>query len=120
LRAIGLPDDYSIPELNDDYSALFWWDFKDSYFAGNKDVDKNDKYPYLDWACNHFHRKKSGVISNYDYPLTWETRASQADYNGMALIDQIFVNTKTSMPHTWHASEVFLYLLEIKRYNVIK
>jgi hypothetical protein len=115
LRAIGLPDDYSIPEIYDNYSALFWWDFKDSYFEGNKDVGKNDRYPYLEWACNHFHGKKNGVISNNDYPLTWETRASQADYKGMAIIDTIFVNKKTSMPHTWHTSEVFLYLLEIKR-----
>jgi len=115
LRAIGLPDDYSIPEIYDNYSALFWWDFKDAYVNGNKDVGKNDRYPYLDWASNHFHEKKSGVISNNDYPLTWETLASEADYNGMVLIDTIFVNKKTSMPHTWHASEVFLYLLEIKR-----
>jgi len=50
--------------------------------------------------------------SDQDYPLTWEIQASQADYRGMAAIDPVFVKQKTSVPHTWHAAEVFLYLLD--------
>jgi hypothetical protein len=114
LKALNLPDDYTIPLVEDDYSALVWWDYKDYYKQGTKDANNKDKYPYLGWACDNFHGKKSSPISNRDYPLTWEIEASQADYKGMAMVDEKYVNAKNSSPHTWHASEVFLYLLKIK------
>ena len=112
LKALNLPDDYTIPQVEDDYSALFWWDYKDSYKPGTKDADDKDKYPYLGWACDNFHGKKTSPISNRDYPLTWEIDASEADYKGMAMIDEKYVTAKNSSPHTWHSSEVFLYLLK--------
>lgn len=115
LKALHLPDDYTIPKINDDYSALFWWDYKDSYLPGTKDSNDKDKYPYLGWACDNFHGSKGSPISNRDYPLTWEIEASQADYKGMSAIDDKYVQGKNSSPHTWHASEVFLYLLEFKK-----
>lgn len=115
LKSLNLPDDYTIPQVEDDYSALFWWDYKDSYKAGTKDACNRDKYPYLGWACDNFHRQKGSPISNRDYPLTWEIEASQADYKGMSVIDEKYVAAKNSSPHTWHASEVFLYLINIKK-----
>lgn len=119
LKAFGLPDPYTIPMIQDDYAALFWWDYKDTYFNGNKDATsqqgRENKYPYITWAADHFHKLKRSPISDQDYPLTWETEASQADYAGMRLIDEKFVTLKTSVPHTWHAAEVFLYLLEMKQ-----
>jgi len=113
LKAMNLPDKYNIPKLADNYSALFWWDYKDPYVTGN-DADDRKNYPYLGWACDHFHGVKNSPISNRDYPLTWETNASQADYKGMAAVDSSFINARTSAPHTWHSSEIFLYLLEMK------
>jgi len=115
LRALGLPDDLSIPQVQDDYSSLFWWDYKDSYMKGTKDSynpSKSDRYPYLGWAADHFHGLKRNPVSNRDYPLTWEIQASQADYKGMSIIDDEYVDTKNSSPHTWHAAEMFLYLIE--------
>lgn len=114
LITLNLPDDYTIPQVEDDYSALFWWDYKESYKPGTIDSNDKDKYPYLGWACDNFHGKKTSPVSNRDYPLTWEIEASQADYKGMAMIDEKYVSAKNSSPHTWHASEVFLYLLKIK------
>ena len=70
-------------------------------------------YPYL--RCRQqtiSSALKKSPISNQDYPLTWEIQASQADYAGMAVIDPVFVQQKTAVPHTWHAAEVFLYLWE--------
>ena len=80
---------------------------------GTRDTYNTDKYPYLGWACDNFHGKKTSPVSNRDYPLTWEIEASQADYKGMAMIDEKYVAAKNSSPHTWHASEVFLYLLKL-------
>lgn len=114
LKALGLTDHYSIPEVKDDYSALFWWDYKDNYMPGTTDANNKDKYPYLGWACDNFHGTRTSPISNRDYPLTWEIDASQADYKGMALVDEKYVQQRNSSPHTWHASEVFLYLLKFR------
>ena len=63
------------------------------------------------WAADHFHGLKRNPISNRDYPLSWEIQASQADYNGMKIIDNQYANEKNASPHTWHASEMFLYLI---------
>jgi hypothetical protein len=111
LRALGLEDSYTLPELADDYSSLFWWDYKGGR-AG--DEPKADDYPYLGWARDHFHGKKRNPLTNHDYPLSWEINASQADYQRMAVIDSRFVASRNSMPHSWHDAEMFLYLLEMK------
>jgi hypothetical protein len=115
LHALGIDNSYTIPQIQDNYSSLFWWDYKDSYMKGTSDAYdewKNDFYPYIGWAADHFHGLKRNPVSNRDYPLTWETEASQADYKGMAIIDDQYVRDKNSSPHTWHAAEVFLYLIE--------
>ena len=114
LSSLGLKDEYSIPHVADSYSALFWMDYKETYVAG-KDAADRKAYPYLDWAGDHFHGKKGGPISNRDYPLTWEKNASQAKYTGMEIISDQFVKQRLSVPHTWHAAEVFLYLMEQKK-----
>ncbi len=113
LRALGLSDGYTVPSVADGYSALFWMDFKDTYVPG-KDADDRGNYPYLGWACDHFHGAKKSAIGDRDYPLTWEARASQAHYEGIKIISEDYSQAKLATPHTWHAAEVFLYLLEQK------
>ncbi len=115
LKSLGLDDPYSIPQLHDNYSSLFWWDYKDTYLQGTVDAYdewKNDNYPYIGWAADNFHRKKRNPISNRLYPLTWEQNASQAKYENLKMISNVFVKEKIYAPHTWHAAEVFLYLLD--------
>jgi len=118
LRSLNMEDSYSVPKIQDNYSSLFWWDYKDTYLEGTQDSSNgsgNDFYPYLGWAVDHFHGLKRNPISNRDYPLSWEIQASQADYNGMAIIDTQYVKDRNSSPHTWHASEMFLYLLTFSK-----
>jgi len=110
LRALGLPDPYTVPQVKDSYSALVWWDYRDAYVPGN-DARDRDNYPYLGWAVDHFHGEKGSPISNRDYPLTWERHASQANYAMLDVLDPVFVREKIAAPHTWHAAEVFLYLM---------
>lgn len=119
LRELGLPDNYTVPRMPDSYSALFWMAYKETYQRG-KDANDRQDYPYLGWACDHFHTAKQSPISDRDYPLTWEIRASQANYAGMKVIDPVFVEQKTAAPHTWHAAEIFLYLLDPVVTNVSK
>jgi hypothetical protein len=112
LHALGLDDPLTISRQHDSYAALFWLDYRDAIEPG-KQADDRDRYPYLGWALDHCRGQKHGPISNRDYPLTWETQATQADYPGMERIDPVFVTRKTCAPHGWHAAEIFLYLLEM-------
>jgi hypothetical protein len=111
LRALGLPDPYTIPDMTDSYSALFWMDYKDSYVAGS-DSRSAESYPYLDWGADHYHGTKRSPISNRDYPLTWELEASQAAYDELERLHPVYVEKQLAAPHTWHAAEVFLYLTD--------
>ena len=52
-------------------------------------------------------------FANDKYPPTWEAYASQADYDGMATISQDHVKRKICVPHSWHAAEMFLQLLDV-------
>jgi hypothetical protein len=114
LRALGLPDPYPVPRQVDGYSALFWMDYQDTYVPG-KDANDRGHYPYLGWACDHFHGAKKSPISNRDYPLTWESQASQADYDGIKMLSPAHARDKIAAPHTWHAAEIFLHLWNVKK-----
>lgn len=111
LAALGLPDPYVVPRVEDSYSALFWMAYKDAHVTG-KDADDRGAYPYLGWACDHFHGAKKSPIGNRDYPLTWEQNASQAKYEGMNAVSDRYTKQRLAAPHTWHAAEVLLYLLQ--------
>jgi hypothetical protein len=46
------------------------------------------------------------------WPLTWEAHASQAAYEGMTPLGAEYLTHRLCTPHTWHAAELFLYLLD--------
>lgn len=110
LESLGMEDPYIIPDILCNYSSLYWWGYKDKHLKLKE--WRSDRFPYIGWARDHFYGTKTSPISNRDYPLTWETGASQADYLGMEVINPIYVKLRTSTPHTWHAAEIFLYLLD--------
>jgi hypothetical protein len=114
LASLGLKDSYAIPEVYDSYSSLFWMDYRNQHVGGpGFDARTNDLYPYLAWAEAHFHHAPFPVIPDVSlYPLTWEAEASQADYSGIASICEEYERRKVAAPHTWHAAEVFMYLLD--------
>lgn len=114
LRSLGLDDPYEIPAVFDSYSALFWMDYTQSHVNGPHFGDRGKElYPYLGWAEAHFrHTMPTVTFNEHQYPLTWEAYASEADYNGMELISQEYVEQKICAPHTWHAAEAFLYFTD--------
>jgi len=116
LRALGLDDPYEIPEIADSYSALFWMDWRETHVPVEPFGERSrELYPYLAWAEAHFHRwpapmELAGGAGSA--PLTWEARASEADYGRMAAALPAHAEARVSLPHTWHAAEMFLYLIE--------
>ena len=111
LASLKLADHYSIPHVKDSYATLFWWDYKNLDIK-NQLILRDDNYPYLQWAANHYINKKQGLIGNQDYPLTWEAQASAADYKGNKIISPEYVKLNISATHSWHAAEAFLSLIE--------
>ncbi|MBO0931920.1 hypothetical protein [Fibrella aquatilis] len=120
LNALGLPDPYQIPAVYDAYSSLFWWGYKNQHVAGKRfDAANRRDYPYLAWAEDHFYSRPgapevNGIMTDQDYPLSWEANASDAYYPGLQLLDSDLIRQKLSPPHTWHAAEMFLLLAEQK------
>ena len=116
LCRLGLQDDFILPQVDDSYAPLFWWD-RDNRpdFPKKRYHAQGEFYPYLTWAETHFHTDSPPMqYSAGDYPKTWEAQASQADYNGMRIVDDSFAQRQICMPHTWHAAEMFLYLWECR------
>ena len=112
LKSLGLPDPYVIPQEYDSYSSLFWWDYKAQHVDGKRfDRESSTNYPYLVWAEDNFYDEHNGIVTNRDYPLSWEAHASQANYPLLSVLDEGLVRDKLSPPHTWHAAELFFVLL---------
>jgi hypothetical protein len=114
LRRLGLDDPFVVPTAYDSYDALFWMDFRDAHVPGAGFPDQTAvPYPYLAWAEAHFLNAPPPMhLLGRGYPLTWEAKASQADYQGTAVLGERFRDAPLCAPHTWHAAEAFLYLLE--------
>lgn len=113
LRALGLKDSYRIPTTPDKYSDMFWWGFLDEGPPLSNPFDAPE-YPYLDWARDHRAGSSQGPLTDALYPLTWETKASQANYRGMERLSNLYSDAHVSVPHSWHSAEMFLYLLRDK------
>lgn len=128
LRALGLDDPFKIPKVPDPYSAIFWMDFRDQHFPCERfSPQVKSLYPYLAWAEAHFYGEPPPEpIEQVTSPLTWEAKASQAEYwrlkelarAGVIPCDD--VNRQIARPHAWHAAEMFLHLHEWGHCNASK
>ena len=116
LRSLGMDDPYQVPEVFDSYSSLFWMDYRDQHVDGPRfSPGTVAEYPYLGWAEAHFHRLPQTAPDPGKGILTWEGSASEADYWRMEeLAKHGLSGPKLNMctPHTWHAAEMFLYLMD--------
>jgi hypothetical protein len=110
LKSLGLQDPFVVPVILDSYASLFWWDFKDGQAGPPFPADAARKYPYLAWARDHLTGTHDGPVSSADYPITWETDASQANYAGQRVFAADSSTDRTATPHSWHAAEMFLLL----------
>jgi hypothetical protein len=115
LKSLGISDSYKIPMIYDNHSPVFWLDYKTQNVGGRQfDEVTNLNSPYLTWAEDHTFSQKRGVVSLSDYPLTWEADSKTANYPAMDVIGQGYVQGKICATHAWHASEMFLVLIEQK------
>ncbi len=115
LKALGILDNYKIPLIYDNYSPVFWLDFKTQNVGGRQfDEITSLNSPYLTWAEDHTFNQKRAIVSLTDYPLSWESESKSADYLGMNIVDPIYSQSRVCATHGWHAAEMFLLLMEQK------
>jgi len=120
LKRLALDDPFRIPAVFDSYSALFWMDYRSEHVAGERFSEKTlSLYPYLNWAEAHFHGEPPPEPLNVlRPPLTREGSASEAEYWRLSPLAEIGAISGEQLancvctPHTWHAAEMFLYLIE--------
>ncbi|MBR2024504.1 MAG: hypothetical protein IKA02_01705 [Clostridia bacterium] len=107
--------DIKIPKEFDSYARMFWMDKKEVEVDTPYNNEYDEKYPYLSWARYHFNGDEiDEKLLEIKYPMSWEIDASQAIYENIAPLSQNYADNKCAAPHSWHAAEMFLYLIEIK------
>lgn len=109
LRALKLPDPYTIPGMNDPYGTLAWWGQLPRN-AHTMNIILSTSYPYLTWAGSHLTGKNYGAMSDRDYPLSWEANGGMANMDAMGRISKSYITNQVVAPHTWTASEMFMWL----------
>lgn len=125
LEACGLDASWvPVPDEYDDYGPLFW--MRPEWVgpkASATTVEYDRRYPYLWWAKAHFHILKdpTGFAGKVlipspapGRPMSWESDASEADYEGIARLSPSWAATRFAAPHTWHASEMFLLAMSMQ------
>lgn len=106
----------NIPLEFDSYARMFWMD-KTEVEQKTEFVNVYDEnYPYLWWAVKHFENEPvdESLINANIYPMSWERLASQAKYEKIAPLSEEYSSNSFSAPHSWHASEQFMYLIEMR------
>ena len=117
LKALGIENDYfKTPNKFDDYARMFWMDRQGVERETFFDNKYNWLYPYLWWAVKHFENEPiDESLLQITYPMTWEKQASQAKYENIRQLSNIYADNQFSAPHTWHGAEMFLYLIEMEK-----
>ncbi len=113
---LGIRADFiNIPSEFDSYARMFWMDKEGIETDTPFDNEYNEWYPYLSWAVYHFNGDPiPKELLKIQYPMSWEICASEASYDLIAPLSEEYAKNKCSAPHSWHAAEMFLYLIEKK------
>lgn len=117
LDSLGLDSSFiRLPEKFDDYARMFWMNRTGVERTTPYENNYNWLYPYLWWAVKHFEEEPiDETLLEIKYPMSWEKQASQAKYEDIRPLSAIYADNKYSGPHTWHASEMYLYLIEMEK-----
>jgi Sec7-like guanine-nucleotide exchange factor len=105
-----------IPEKFDSYARMFWMDKSEVERKTPYENKYDEWYPYLWWAVKHFENEE--VDEKYleiKYPMSWEIRASEAKYEKIAPLSEEYAKNRCGAPHSWHASEMFMYLVDRRK-----
>ena len=117
LTRLGIDTDFiKIPMEFDSYARMFWMDRSEVEIATPFENKYDEWYPYLWWAVKHFNNEPiDESLLEIKYPMSWEICASEANYPDIAPLSEEYAKHKCGAPHSWHAAEMFMYLIEMKK-----
>ena len=110
IEAVGRKFNFDLSSIPKDYYyKMAWWS---DYEVEDRTFEVSIEYPYLSVAA--YHKLKEGTIPfNCDiYPLSWEIRASQANYENYKDLDMVTYSSSVSPLHSWSGAELLLLLLD--------
>ena len=117
FNRLGIEADFiKIPNEFDRYARMFWMDKSEVETDTPFDNEYDELYPYLTWATYHFNGDKvPSELLEIKYPMSWEIKASEANYELIKPLSEEYAKNKCSSPHSWHAAEIFMYLVEVTK-----
>lgn len=112
LARLGLEDHWTVPDTADNYADLFWMDGSGAGRSAQPVSYAKEMYPYLNVAKAHYWNAPlaDAEPEEREYPVSWEQAATQAEYGRCMPFLPHYAASRMGAPHTWHASELFLYL----------
>ena len=100
----------TVPEEDDGYAKLTWYDRKINTLT----KEESKLYPYLNWAFYHYGNYGDVYMLNEIYPLSYEigSEGESGKVENECFVSQFYCNKNLYLSHMWHASEMFLVLIE--------
>jgi len=98
------------PQQDDGYARLTWYY---NPIATNME-QTSSLYPYINWAFYHYSNYGSLYILDEIYPLSYEggNIEEPGKIESECFISEYYCNRNLYISHLWHASEMFLMLME--------
>lgn len=104
---------WTVPAIDDSYAELFWMDDTVPEPQAEPVSYEEERYPYLNVAKAHKRRAPlENLPDGKHYPVSWEKEASEAEYGRELPYLPHYAREKMGAPHTWHAAELLLYLMD--------
>lgn len=103
--------DLQQPQVDDAYAKLTW--YVEPKIASNNNVESK-YFPYLNWAFYHYSPYVTNLyILNEIYPLSYEADETNNNIKveSECFISEYYCTQKVYLSHIWHASEMFLFLI---------
>jgi hypothetical protein len=109
-KKLNIELNLTLPKQDDCYAKLTWYYNKD--FQTKKEID-NNYYPYLNWAFYNYGGYGKLYMLDENYPLTYEAADISNDLKNdpECFISNFYCQKGVHLSHMWHASEMFLYLI---------
>lgn len=114
LKSLGLDySNYKVPDVYDSYENLLWFDKE----FNTTQKEFSDRWQYIYFANLHYSETKMD-LSLTSYPISYEYRPSKANFENLKILNNNFAENKIVAPHSWSASEMFLYLLYLNEVEI--
>lgn len=109
---VGITLDLTVPQYDDGYAKLTW--YNDNPIASGN-TQHSSFYPYINWAFYNYSPYSSTlyILDEY-YPLSYEggDTSTPGKITNECFVSDYYCEHNLYLAHMWHASEMFLFLIE--------